>query len=144
MKKNTELLEIKEIPYQDTWDLRHRLMWPNEPFSFVQLPEDPGGIHYGLFVENILTAIVSVFIKGKEAQFRKFATLSSEQGKGYGTSLINYMMVQLAAKGVERVWCNARVNKTDYYQRFGMIKTTTTYSKRGIDFVILEKLGVSI
>lgn len=114
-------------------------MWPNEPFSFVQLPEDPVGEHYGLFIDNVLTTIVSVFIQEKEAQFRKFATLSSKQGKGYGTTLINYMMGQLRAKGVERVWCNSRINKTDFYERFGMTKTTTTYTKRGLDFVILEK-----
>jgi GNAT superfamily N-acetyltransferase len=114
-------------------------MWPNEPFSFVQLPEDPEGVHYGLFVKKVLTAIVSVFTEGKEAQFRKFATLDSQQGKGYGTALINYMIDQLIAKGIEKVWCNARVNKTDFYNRFGMTKTTTTYTKRGIDFVILER-----
>ena len=137
-------MDIRQIPYEDTWDIRHKVMWPNEHSSFVKLPEDPKGVHYGLFVENILTSIVSVFITGNEAQFRKFATLDTQQGKGYGTALINYMIDQLAAKGIERVWCNARANKTDFYNRFGMTKTDVTYVKGGIHFVVMEnaKIGV--
>ena len=40
---------IKQISAADTWDLRHRVMWPEQPFEYVQLAEDEAGIHFGLF-----------------------------------------------------------------------------------------------
>ena len=34
------MMRIKEIKASDTWQIRHEVMWPNEPFEFVQLAED--------------------------------------------------------------------------------------------------------
>lgn len=65
--------------------LRHEVMWPDEDFDYIKLKDDDAGIHFGLFKENMLISVVSLFVDKDEAQFRKFATLKSEQGKGYGS-----------------------------------------------------------
>lgn len=132
-------MEIKEIPFETTWDLRHRVMWPDKPIEYVMLPEDKNGLHYGLFKNQQLIAIVSVFIKDKDAQFRKFATLDSEQGRGYGTKLLSHLFQELTKMEITRIWCNARTDKTSFYDRFGMTKTDRIYEKGGINFVIMEK-----
>jgi len=104
---------IKKIPYQSTWPIRHQVMWPNQTLEYVQLEEDEFGIHYGLFVANELTSIVSLFIENGSsvAQFRKFATLEIQQGKGYGTLLMNHLFSELQVLKIDRIWCNARVHK---------------------------------
>ena len=132
-------MEIKTIPYQYTWPIRHQVMWPNQTIDYVKLPNDEQGIHYGLFVQNHLVSIISVFVINQEAQFRKFATLIEEQGKGYGTHLLTYLFTELTHKKVDKIWCNARLEKAGYYEKFGMIKTEQTFSKGGIPYVIMEK-----
>lgn len=129
---------IKEISASTTWAIRHKVMWPEMPFEFVQLKEDDLGIHFGLYNESKLVAIVSCFVDNNEMQFRKLATLTEEQGKGFATLLLNYIFQQAKDKGVKRVWCNARVNKKSFYEKFGLIDTKVTFFKSGQEFVIME------
>lgn len=133
-------IKIKEIEASETWDLRHTVMWPNMPFDYVKLEEDKHGMHLGLFKDKDLVTVVSLFFKGNEVQFRKLATKVSEQGQGYGTQILEHIVLLCKERAIEKLWCNARVNKTAYYQKFGLIETEKRYTKGGIDFVILEKL----
>jgi len=116
-------------------------MWPNMPFEFVKLPEDADGTHFGLFVHRQLVSIVSLFQTGPGvAQFRKFATQVGEQGKGYGTKLLSHLIEFVQEEGFHTLWCNARVDKTDFYKKFEMFETQETYTKQNIKFVILKKV----
>lgn len=134
------MVRISEISAEATWPIRHQVMWPDQPFDFIKLPEDAQGIHYGLWVGEDLVSVVSLFIKNNEAQFRKFATLEAQQGKGYGSQLLHHLMQEALNLGIEKIWCNARAHKTGFYAKFGMHETNQTYVKGGIDFVILEKI----
>jgi len=136
------LLEvIKQIPAETTWPLRHQVMWPDLPFDFIKLPEDPDGAHFGLFKNQELVSIVSLFKTAEgTAQFRKFATKSTEQGKGYGTKLLTHLIEYTQKQKYHTVWCNARIDKTDFYKKFGMYETEETFIKQNIRFVILKKV----
>ncbi len=129
---------ISEIKAEDTWDIRHRVMWPDMPFNFVKLDKDSEGIHFGLFMDDKLISIVSLFVKNNQAQFRKFATEITEQGKGYGTKLLTFLINEAESMNVDKIWCNARIDKTKYYEKFGLLKTEKIYTKGEIDFVIIE------
>lgn len=131
---------IKEIYYKETYAIRHAVMWPDKPESYIKLKEDATGLHYGYFLEGDLKAVVSIFLKDKKAQFRKFATLDAYQGKGIGSKLLNYLLDTL--KDVDLIWCNARVEKASYYERFGMKKTDHFFDKGGQSYVIMEKKRV--
>lgn len=131
---------IKQIQYTETWDIRHRVMWPDKPFDYVKLPEDKKGIHFGLFKNEKLIAVISLFIDHGEAQFRKLATEIHEQGLGYGTQLLSYLIDYVSQQKIKRVWCNARANKTLFYNKFGMVATNKKYIKSGIEFVVMEKI----
>lgn len=130
---------IKEITAEETYLLRHKVMWPDQPISFIQLPEDKKGIHFGLFNDKELICVISLFINKESAQFRKFATKITEQNKGYGTLLLQYLINYCFSKNISMLWCNARTDKTAYYKKFGFKETHKTYHKKGINFVILEK-----
>lgn len=133
-------MTIKEVSIEQILPIRQQVMWPDKPIDFVRVPEDENGIHFGLFVEENLISVVSVFIQGQEAQFRKFATLEQFQGKGYGSKLLQYIFDFLEAKNTNRIWCNARISKAVYYQKFGMTTTPATFEKEGMEYVVMEKI----
>ncbi|TYA75063.1 GNAT family N-acetyltransferase [Seonamhaeicola marinus] len=114
-------------------------MWPNKPKNYVRLANDENAIHFGLYLDMSLISIVSLFSKDNELQFRKFATLQSYQGKGYGSKLLSYCFAYAKNEGYRKIWCNARTDKSAFYKKFGLKETDTTFEKGGLQYVIMEK-----
>lgn len=133
-------MKIKAIEASQTWPIRHEVMWPDQPFEFVQLEEDELGLHFGAFVQEKLVSIVSCFIIEDEMQFRKLATLNEFQGKGIASELLNFILKIAKNQGLKKVWCNARSNKKSFYEKFGMTDTHQTFIKAEQEFVIMEIL----
>lgn len=133
-------MSIKRIKPSETWKIRHEVMWPDQPFEFVQLEEDNDGLHFGYFVEEKLVSIVSCFIMGDEMQFRKLATLNEYQGKGIASELLEYIIKLAKEKDLKKVWCNARTEKKSFYEKFGMKDTRKIFNKAGQEFTIMELL----
>ncbi len=133
------LCDIREISAAQTWPLRHLVMWPDQPLAYIQLPNDHEGKHYGLFVEQQLVSIISLFKDSHSVQFRKFATLANFQKKGYGGALFQYVFEIVKKDGSSKVWCNARIDKASFYQKFGMVETNRHFRKGEIDYIIMEK-----
>ncbi len=131
-------MEIKKINASDTWQIRHEVMWPDQPFEFVQLEEDNLGLHFGAFENDKLVAIVSCFVSDDEMQFRKLATLNSYQGNGIASQLLKHIFESAREKKLKKVWCNARTEKKQFYEKFGMVDTGETFSKAGQEFTIME------
>ncbi|MGB0976233.1 MAG: GNAT family N-acetyltransferase [Prolixibacteraceae bacterium] len=132
-------IRIEEITAKETYPLRHEVMWPNKPLEYVILKDDEEGKHWGLIVDQKLTSVISLFIQEEEAQFRKFATKESAQGKGLGTRLLKYVIEEVKKQHISRLWCNARIDKASFYEKFGLTKTEQTYTKGGIEYVIMER-----
>lgn len=130
---------INEISAAETWPIRHQVMWPNQPFAFIQLPNDDKGLHYGLIIDTELVSVISLFINTVDGQFRKFATLANHQGKGYGSQLLHYIIGVAENKALSKIWCNARIEKAGYYEKFGLQKTDKRFSKKGINYVVMER-----
>ncbi|MGG3891786.1 GNAT family N-acetyltransferase [Metabacillus fastidiosus] len=132
-------MEIKRITKEEAWKLRHEVMWPHKDLEYIKIKDDDSGIHLGLFKENILISIISLFIDNEECQFRKFATIQKEQGKGYGSKLLDYALKEMKDRGVKKIWCNARKDKTDFYKKFGLKESEHTFEKGGISYIIMEE-----
>jgi len=131
-------VQIEQIRYELTWRIRQNAMYPDLPLEASKLPLDPEGIHFGLYAGDWLTAVVSLFNDGQNYQFRKFATLTKEQGKGYGSKLLSYIISYVQQEGGTRLWCNARSTASGFYEKFGFSKTGEQFYDKGIDFVIME------
>ena len=114
-------------------------MWPDKHKDYVKLSNDNEGNHFGLFQNKKLISVVSLFISNEEAQFRKFATLVDYQGKGFGTLLLQEVFQIVKNRGLKKIWCNARTNKTSFYKRFDMATTNSKFKKGGINYVIMER-----
>ncbi|MFP3126160.1 GNAT family N-acetyltransferase [Ectobacillus funiculus] len=130
---------VTKVNKEEAWELRHKVMWPDKDLDYIKLEDDDVGIHFGLFKENILISVISLFISNEEGQFRKFATLQQEQGKGYGSMLLDYVIKEARNRGVKRIWCNARENKVNFYKKFGLQESNYGFTKGGRFYVIMEK-----
>lgn len=130
---------IEQITQELTWKLRQKELYPDLPIEAIKLPEDDLGVHLGLFYENRLVTVVSLFENNNQLQFRKLATDSRYQNKGLGSKMINYVLDYAKERNLEKVWCNARSTATGFYLKLGFVYTGSKFSKNGIDYVIMEK-----
>jgi predicted GNAT family N-acyltransferase len=140
MEQTNHKLEIKNIQASETWNLRHRVMSPNRPFDSIKLPKDDEGLHFGLFQDDKLISVISLFINNETAQFRKFATEISEQGKGYGSILLKHIIEESIKQKVKNLWCNARLSALGFYQKFGFEAVSETWMDNGIEYVKMERM----
>lgn len=131
-------MQIKETPLEEIWKIRHSVFWPDKPFHFIKLKTDSEGFHLGLYLENKLITVVSLFQDPTGLQFRKLATLEPYQGQGYGTHMMHFLLEYAKNKKAGRLWCNARLSKKSFYEKFGMRETGHTYIQDGINFTIME------
>lgn len=134
------MAHIEQIRPELTWLIRRDVLYPGQSLDKIRLSDDEKGTHLGLFDQNKLISVLSYFRKGDSIQFRKFATLTDYQGKGYGSELLHYLIEISKAENIERIWCNARENASNFYSKFGFMKTNQSFQKDGVDFVIMEKI----
>ncbi len=130
---------ISEVPYSDVLEIRHKVMYPEKDKEYVALPDDDKALHIGYYKEGMLVSVLSLFLHNRELQFRKFATLSEFQGQGYGSELMKWVLDYAIDMKFERLWCNSRVEKTDFYEKFEFVKTNQIFEKDGRQFIILER-----
>lgn len=138
LRPSDSTTQILSISAEMTWDLRHRVLWPNQSIEFVQLPEDVAGEHWGLLVEGRLVSVVSLFFEENKARFRKFATEPTEQGKGYGSQLLSHLFDEASQRGAHEIGCRARVDTASFYDRFGLRSTGEKSSLAGVQYVYMK------
>lgn len=46
----SQVLTIRSIAASETYALRHSVLWPHKPLSYVQLSDDADGQHFGAFI----------------------------------------------------------------------------------------------
>ncbi len=126
---------IEQISPATTWYLRHQVLWPNEPFNYVQLEEDNLGYHWGLYVNHQLVSVISLFLEKNVARFRKFATSTSQQGKGFGSILLKQVLIEAQQLGATTIWCDARATAKSFYHKFGMEESGEVFLKDNIEYI---------
>jgi phosphoribosylformimino-5-aminoimidazole carboxamide ribotide isomerase len=130
---------ISSASLEEVWKMRKEVMYPEHTIDQVKLPDDERGDHFGLYEENKLISVVSVFIKNEELQFRKFATRAKYQHKGYGTALLQHVMQIAHRARCKKVWCNSRTSANSFYEKFGMKAVGDTWQAEGHEFIKMEK-----
>lgn len=111
-------VHVLPITPEQTIALRHSVLWPEKDMSYVYLPEDAHGLHFGAFLPELdkPVCIISLFIEslpdfdgsittadddGKAVRFRKFACDPSYQGRTYNqlSNRIRFDINELVCKG---------------------------------------------
>lgn len=126
---------IQLISIEEVLPIRHQVMWPEKSVDFVKVDGDDTARHYGCYCEDKLVSVISIFMDGRIAQFRKFASLVEYQGQGFGTTLLNHVLNDLRHQACPQIWCNARIEKTAFYQKFGLVVVGESFDKNGKTYV---------
>ncbi len=130
--------DIEQITQELTWKLRRKELYPDLPIEASKLTEDDFGTHLGLFYENKLATVVSLFEDKNQLQFRKLATDKKYQRLGLGSKMMNYVLNYAKEKHLEKVWCNARISATAFYEKLNFTKVGEVFRKNGIEYIIME------
>ena len=131
--------QIEQIAPLVTRRLRQRVLYPNQSIAKVILDEDDYGIHFGLYDHDRLIAVVSLFLDGITARFRKFAVDQAYQGQGYGQQLLDYIVTYAAQEGIQSLWCDARITASAFYKKYGFNETGQAFMKNDIAYIRMEK-----
>lgn len=113
-------------------------MYPTWPLERVTLPHDADGLHYGLYEDGRLVTVVSLFIEGNSAQFRKLATANDQQGKGFGKQMMQHLLEVCRAKGIGTLWCNARESALSFYRQLGFTVFSDRFFKDDLPFLKMK------
>lgn len=136
MKKE---IQIQEAPLDIVYQLRRDVMYPDRSLEEVKLAEDDQCVHWGVYLDGEVVSVISLFQDGAVFRFRKFATRTDLQGKGYGSLLLEHTMQQAQEKGAKMIWCRARLAAIRLYERFGMYQVGEPAEENGNAFIKMEK-----
>lgn len=128
------MTSTRPITAEQTYPLRHTVLWPDKPFDYVRIDNDEEGYHYGAFWNDELVAVISLFVDGPIGRFRKFATRPDCQRMGIGTQLLNHVIAEARRMGAATLWCDARLDAGDFYRRFGMEPVSEVFYKGPIPY----------
>ncbi|GAB3495123.1 GNAT family N-acetyltransferase [Spirosoma knui] len=123
------MITIQSISPEQTYPLRHAVLWPDKPLEYVKVDNDAEGQHFGAFQHEDLVAVISLFVDGQTARFRKFATRPDCQRQGIGTMLLTRVIAEAQQAGATQLWCDARLDAADFYRRFGMEAVSEVFYK---------------
>ena len=118
------IIRTKEISAEDTYPIRKEILRKNMSLSHVMKGDlDPDSLHLGVFEDEELVCIGSFMkassegLSGSQYQLRGMATKAECQGKGYGKLLLKEAELILEGKGIDIIWCNARITAIDFYKK---------------------------
>ena len=132
------MIRIEEISAEDTYPIRKDILRKNMSLSHVMHGDlDPETLHLGVFVEEELVCVGSFMrtslegLTGLQYQLRGMAATEENQGKGFGKLLLQKAELILSDKGIQIIWCNARINAMEFYKKLG-------YQVMGKQFEVAE------
>ncbi|MGK0442600.1 MAG: ribosomal protein S18 acetylase RimI-like enzyme [Pseudohongiellaceae bacterium] len=131
-------MDIRTIRWDEALPIRHEVLWPNKPLLFCKVDGDETAMHYGVYLNETLVSIASVYLEEDVARLRKFATLVKFQRHGIGSILIAHIVSELEQIGVETFWCNARTTAVGFYKKLGMKMQGAEFNKSGIPYFKME------
>ena len=145
------MFEIKEISAFETIIVRHPVLRFGKPIESCQFEGDdlPTTSHFGLFYEDQLSAVISVFeeksilfFEENQFQIRGMAVLEQHQKKGFGEALLKYCENQIRNNRVEIIWFNARQTAIGFYEKsqYQKIGDGFEIADIGIHYVLFKKL----
>lgn len=149
------MFQIKKIAASETYPLRHAILRQNEPIEKCIYPHDTDAttLHFGLFENELLVGIVSIFETKKDLfedvkqfQIRGMAVLESHQKKGYGAVLIQHALDDYLKKEKEfLIWFNARVIAIGFYEKLGFETTGNAFEivPIGMHYIMFKNYSAS-
>ncbi|WP_396180874.1 GNAT family N-acetyltransferase [Flavobacterium sp.] len=148
-----EKITFKEINYLDTFPVRSAVLRQGKPIETCFFIGDDAvdTIHFGLFTENNLIGVASVFKTNNENfdqknqfQLRGMAILEEYQSSGFGKLLIKEIFNFIKINQTELLWFNARETAVSFYEKQGCIKKGASFeiSEIGTHFLMYKYFDI--
>lgn len=160
-KKNEDGVRIVPIAAEDTYKLRHEVLWPNAPLHEVQLAVDSACIHLGVYAlpqedsseTRTPIGVITIHVSESEdksisadtsserleAQFRKLAVAPEWRGRRIGSQLVEQAGVVASDAGARLLWCDARTSALSFYERLGMQTEGSSFMRKGVEYVKMRR-----
>lgn len=129
---------VEQIFPSLTWRIRQLAMYPEKEIKQMKLANDFDGIHFGIYHEQELIGVISLFENGNSSQFRKMAILPNKQRKGFGKQLLDYVIAYCKQQNIETLWCNARTSATEFYKKIGFATSGEPYLQNQLTYIKME------
>ncbi len=101
---------------------------------------DDQTIHYSGYVDNRAVCTLRVLVKNDHTiKLQRIATLKSERGNGYATTLINKAINDSKEKGITDVVMSAQVHMIPYYENLGFEVTSDEFIQANIPHKMMAK-----
>lgn len=122
------MYSVKQISSQQTYIVRQPVLRPGKPLESCIFDGDdlPQTIHFGVYLNEILLGIVSVFKVSNynfenpdQYQLRGMAVMPEYQKKGLGDLLLNAAENYIAQQQGGLIWFNAREIAVGFYKKAG-------------------------
>lgn len=142
---------IKEIPFQDTFPVRHVVLREGKPIEscFFEGDDLETTQHFGLYLDKKVVAVVSlfkknnaIFIENNQFQIRGMAVLKETQKSGFGKILLSHCEAELSKQKEVILWFNARINAVPFYEKSGYTKKGTSFEIKdiGLHHLMFKKI----
>lgn len=127
------MIEIKKIPAEQTFQLRHQVLRPMHTAEEMAFPQDqdPTAVHFGAFKEGKLVGIATISQEPKANikdsvtwRLRGMAIAPECQGQGIGAKMVSECLSHVKDNKGALLWCNARKTAQQFYEKLGF-KTTS-------------------
>lgn len=129
-------ITINKINYLDTFPVRSAVLRQGKPIEtcFFLSDDAVGTAHFGLYNENNIIGVASVFTSNNENfdiknqfQLRGMAILEEYQSTGFGKLLIEEIFNFIKINQVELLWFNARETAVPFYEKLECTKKGTSF-----------------
>ena len=145
------MISIKTIRAKETYAIRKEVLRKNIDLPYVfKGDDDHDSMHFGAYEKNQLVGVLSLMKKSHPSiddnlvqyQLRGMALLKTHQKKGYGKDLVLHAKNELNKKGIQIMWCNARIGVINFYLRCGFIEKSDAFmvKKIGLHKVMVSNL----
>lgn len=143
---------LHEISFSDTFSVRHPVLRAGKPLDSCHFDGDElvSTKHFGLFVDNFLIGVVSVFknnsaifIASNQYQIRGMAVLADFQKKGYGADLVKHCEDYVLQQKGTLIWFNARENAVTFYEKLNYSKIGNPFNIAdiGLHYIMKKEIG---
>ena len=140
-------MEFKEIifgspQYEQEVELRSRIL--RNPLGLdldeENLAQENRQLHFGLFEEDKIKACVLIQpFKDTHAKLRQMAVTDDNQGKGYGSTMVDEVEKYLREIGMTNIELHARTSAVGFYEKKGYSVFGDEFLEVGIPHLKMRK-----
>lgn len=146
-------VKIEYVRLESVVEIRHQVLRSGQPRERCYYPEDAykNTAHVAIKLNNEIVGCASVYKEShpdfalrQSWRIRGMAVLPVFQGRGFGSQLLQACINHAIKYKADVIWCNARVNAIDFYQRggFKIIGDEFELPDIGPHYLLAKNLGI--